>query len=409
MNKKYMDKTLTSQSQTKKKINFIYLASIRYPNEKAHGIQIAQMCSAFARMCFLILMVPNRTDRLMLSDKQIEDRYQIANNFEVKYLPIINSIEHNITLPKIFHNLAYLISQTSFFISSLLALSHKTNKIIIYTRDINLSVIGLLLHKPVFVELHHFPSNKLVLYFYRHICPKIDGFIVIHPLLKTKLLSIGVREENIMTAPSGIADFFLNKNNAVAVREQYKIPKSNYIVTYCGSLQKGKGVEALLEAAKVLTLNKEILFLIVGGKINSNEYTLLQQKTKEIHNLRLISQQPYKDISKILQMSDLLIVPNTTDTVIYSQYTSPMKLYEYMSAQKPVLCADVPALKNISPENTYVTYFDHLDINDLVNKILVIKSHPPKEKINLAYTFVQSLTWQKRAEKIIRFIKNRIS
>ena len=64
------------------KNKIIYLANVRLPTEKAHGIQIVKMCEAFAGLGLEVeLVVPNRLNSIQ---DDIFDYYGVKKNFVLK-------------------------------------------------------------------------------------------------------------------------------------------------------------------------------------------------------------------------------------------------------------------------------------------------------------------------------------
>ena len=66
--------------------DILYIANIRLPTEKAHGVQIMEMCSAFSAQGVNVeLVVPKRRNTLI---EDPFDFYKIKNNFTISRLSI---------------------------------------------------------------------------------------------------------------------------------------------------------------------------------------------------------------------------------------------------------------------------------------------------------------------------------
>src|SRR4051812_5835845 len=65
-------------------MKIIYLANIRLPTEKAHGLQIVQMCEAFAdTRANVTLIVPHRYNPMKLN-ADVWTHYGVTQNFEIQ-------------------------------------------------------------------------------------------------------------------------------------------------------------------------------------------------------------------------------------------------------------------------------------------------------------------------------------
>jgi glycosyltransferase involved in cell wall biosynthesis len=84
---------------------------------------------------------------------------------------------------------------------------------------------------------------------------------------------------------------------------------------------------------------------------------------------------------------------------------SPLKMFEYMASQRPVISSDLPSVRDVFNEKNCV-FCRPDDPADLAKKIAMILAKPDlAEKISQqAYQDVKFYTWEKRAAKIINFI-----
>ena len=91
-------------------------------------------------------------------------------------------------------------------------------------------------------------------------------------------------------------------------------------------------------------------YLIFGatGAIGSNLAQQLKNSNKNIHISNYV---PYRDIPKELQKMDILIMPYTSSITVagnvgdITKFTSPLKLFDYLSVGKIIMCSDFDVLK----------------------------------------------------------------
>ena len=106
-------------------------------------------------------------------------------------------------------------------------------------------------------------------------------------------------------------------------------------------------------------------------------------------------------------VADVLVLPATADHDI-SAYTSPLKLFEYMAARRPIVASDLPVLQEILQNGENALLFRERDSFDLAQKIkiLLAESELSEKLVQRAWERVQQFTWEERANRITRFIQN---
>jgi len=374
-----------------KKRKMLYIAPIRYPTEKAHGIAIAKMCEAFNRHYNLQLIVPQIKQNLLMKGIDANELYNIRERFLIKSLFCIDLSRYNRYLSRIFHTLNYWIMLLSFYFA-VSTYIRKTKAEIVYTRDINLTMFIIFLNKKIYVEMHNFPVNKYLKKYYKFLDKFIKGYVVINKNLKEELIKIGIDQNKILLAASGVDKQFFIRKDRNKLRIKYNYPQNKKIILYSGSFQKGKGVEFLLSVARKM---EQEIFIIIGD-YNKNEK--LYKLYNKCPNIIFTGYIPYNQIADHLYCADILVIPNDKKSIIYSTYTSPMKLWEYLATGKPVIVSKVPGIENLVSSDD-VIFYEPDNSQDLIYKINNIERLVKKTQFD-----VSKFTWEKRAENIAHFI-----
>ncbi|MBD3282457.1 MAG: glycosyltransferase [Candidatus Portnoybacteria bacterium] len=375
-------------------MKLIYIANTRMPTEMAHGLQIMKTCEAFAKKGIDIeLIVPMRFSISKIGKDDPFKYYQIKNKFKIKKIFCLDLTPLN----KFLGPVSFLTQALTFSFFSFIYLLFKKTKYI-YGRD-RISLLFIKYIKPTIFEIH-----KIHKFLTKRTAKKARKIIAITQGLKNDLLKKNIEENKILVAPDGIdiEDFQIKKTKEEA-REKLNLPQDKNLIMYTGHLYKWKGVESLALASKYL--KKEDLIIFVGGikwyLKNFKNFV----KTNNLKNILILGHQDYSKIPYYLRAADCLILTGTRKSKVSKKYTSPIKLFEYMTAKKPIIASNLPSFKEIlNQENATFTEPDNpMDIAKKIKQILNNKELSQKlsEK---AYNDAKQHTWDNRADKILKFI-----
>lgn len=379
----------------KNKMKILYIANSRIPTEKAHAIQILKTCEAFSLQNIdLKLILPTRYNP-KFKKINIFNYYSIIKNFK-----IIKLLTPDPFLLVYLPQGIYTKIQTLFFIISLffylLFLKNK-NQYVFYTRDEHLLPILHFFSKKVIWEAHILPTNKK---HYVKIWKKCFKIITITQTLKAELINLKINSKKIIVTPDGVdLDKFQVLESKNKIRQQLNLPLDKKIILYTGHFYKWKGVQVLADATKFLDKNTLVVF--VGGGDHKFEKFKKQNLTK---NILFTDYQTPDKIPYYLKTADVLVLPNSSRDK-KSNWTSPLKLFEYMASSIPIVASDLKNLREILNEKNAI-FFKPDDVHDLADKIKYILDNSNKAELISAQVKkdIQSYTWQKRSEKIVNFI-----
>lgn len=370
-------------------MKLIYLANIRIPTEKAHGYQICKMCEEFARAGLDVeLVVPRRQNDY---PGDVFGFYKLDKNFKITKVACLDWVR--------FGFWGFWLERLSFLWSAKHYLI-KQKYDLIYTRD---EFVGVFFHDYI-IELHDL--SERLFYFRKKLLNKSKLIFTLTNLMKQELLSkYKISENKIMAAPDGVdlEKFNLNITQAEA-REKLKLPLTQKIILYSGHLYLWKGVQTLAEAAKKI---EGTCYFIGGTEKDHENFT---KNNQELINTGKIVAPGFRNHAEIpcwLAAADILVLPNSGREKISAHYTSPLKLFEYMAARRPIIASDLPSLREVLNEKTAI-FFTPDDSNSLAEAIkkVLVDSVLAKNISDQAFQDVQEYTWEKRAEKIIQSIKS---
>lgn len=354
-------------------MRMLYLTNVKIPAKDAQNLQIQAMSRAFNSAL--------GEDFLLISPWNNENR-----NFKNDYAWI------KIKIPKF---LPRFLRQGAFIIKTFLkVIRFKPSHI--FTRDIAIAFFYKIFGFQTVYEIHKPFETKIGAILFRIISKKIKIVAISQALKDFVVEKYGLSSDGILVAHDGVflEDFEKVKDSKEFLKKKYlNLNKDSFVALYSGSLQKGKGSELILEAAKQLP---EIHFVIIG---NGDFF----EKNK-LSNLIFIGHQKQSAIPYYLKSADLLLLPNTKE-LNYHQFTSPLKLFEYMASGVPIASSSSSSINEIlNVHNSFL--FNIGDIDDFVAKILYVKNNIEVALIraNQSLQDIENYDWLKRAQKIIDFV-----
>lgn len=111
-------------------------------------------------------------------------------------------------------------------------------------------------------------------------------------------------------------------------------------------------------------------------------------------------------VPEYLLAADLLLAPYSASSALSSQWTSPLKILEYMASGTPIVASDLPSVREmLSPENAFLV--SPVTPEEFSRAITQALENPNERELRASYAHraVQAFSWDKRAEKIIEFIQ----
>lgn len=171
----------------------------------------------------------------------------------------------------------------------------------------------------------------------------VEGYVYQHSAAITSiartfiksLIQRGVPTEKLYFTPNFVNVQWLIpgvKANGFAVEHSLD---DKFVVFYAGNIGLTQGLDILVDVARDLQQDPQIVILIVG---DGAERPKLQQAIESAHlkNVLLLPFQPYERIPQTYATADVCISPMRFG---FSYDTVPSKIYTAMAAGRPVVCA----------------------------------------------------------------------
>lgn len=386
----------------------IYLTQVRFPTEKAHGLQIAQNCEAFADAGYDVeLWVAQRfntPDMRQITDSHAH--YGIEKNFTIHNIPCLD------LYPLAFGNtrleqLAFYIQVATFTLMAFIMLLFRQVDVI-YSRDeyVLLGISALLPRKKLAYEAHLYLDGRFTKRIQRMVVQRVGSVIAITPKLREDLIAErGANPQNVLVAHDGVrAKRFANLPSKADARQQIGWDADVFIVGFVGRLHmigQDKGIGTLIDA--MAQCDDVALALVGGPDAMAEQYRQqwLKLGLPETHFLYAGQVAP-DAVPLYLRAFDVSAMPHPF-TKQFAYYTSPLKLFEYMAAGRAIIASDLPAWADVVTHEQDALLVPPQDVTSLAEAIKRLQQDSAlRSRLGTAAQehVMQHYTWDARANHI---------
>lgn len=387
-------------------VRILYLADIRFPLERANGIQSMETCHALARRGHEVHMIVRPDTTQPARDPYVFYGLPRIDRLTIERAPVVG--------PAIARRMGYL----AFALGRSMGAGRAD---VVLTRD--LSVAAALLRAPgalrpaIVYESHGYApdvasalpalvstatapgARKLGRLAAREgaVWRGADGYVTITRGLANDLEARFGARGDLAIVPDGV------RLEAGTSASASGVPRSSDrpLVVYAGHLYAWKGVDVLLEA---LVGVPEADGLIVGGHAKEPDLArvrALADKLGLASRVKFTGLVDPPDVRALLSQASVLVLPNPA-SAISTRFTSPLKLFEYMSARRPIVATDLPAMREVLTPDVHAVFVAPGNAPALSAGIRRVLSDPALavRLSEAAATAVLDYTWDRRAERI---------
>ncbi len=381
---------MTESNKASKTVCYTTFAS--FPSKTAHSVHIINMCEAIAEFGYNVVLLAD----IRATSESIFDHYDIKHPFHME----------NIHLKKIRFLGRFLGLRKMYF------LINKIKPDFLYTRDIFNGWLARKLRIPFIFELHEIPGGKIRKFLMSRILSSTNLEKIV--FISKSMKSLFEKDYKDLKVESCVAHDGVNLrqyeriDSKEKLRKKFGLSPDKYIAGYTGSLFPGRGVDIILDLAKRIP---EVSFIIAGGEGNYLLNLKKQLENLNLNNVVPLGYIPNKSIPGILKACDVLLMPYQAQVLHRqakhdtAQYMSPLKMFEYMAAEKPIISSRIPVLEEILQDNKNSILVKPEDVHEWENAIISLKNDKNfAQKISgQARKDVVDYTWDQRTRLIFNF------
>jgi glycosyltransferase involved in cell wall biosynthesis len=384
-------------------VRILYFADIRFPLERANGIQTMETCHALAARGNEVRLVVRPDTQSPARDPLEYYGLPPRKGLVVERAPSVG--------PQFARRVAYL----SFALGRAMGAARAD---VVMTRDLGtahlLAGVARTLRAPVVFESHGYapdvaaampglvstataPSaRKLERLAAREaaVWRGAEGYVTITAALARTLVEKFGGRERVAVVPDGV--------RASAIGEWSPVPEHQPpVVGYAGHLYPWKGADVLLDA---IARAPGMAALIAGGHEAEGDRARLEARAAALgisDRVEFTGHVAPSKVAEVLRRATILVLPNPA-SAISTDFTSPLKLFEYMAAGRPIVSSDLPAIREVLRHDVNALLVAPGDPGALAEGIrrLVTDRVLAARLARQALDDVKQYTWERRAERL---------
>ncbi len=362
-------------------MHILYLSSPAIPSPRASSLQVFSMCHALAREGHSVQLAAP----LGFSGADPYQYYASPREFE--WIPLTHARGRA----------GYL----AFSVQAAALACRSPRGTVLYSRDpLSLSLASLSGHR-MLLEAHIPPKHTLDVLLFRWLLshPRLLGFITNTRTLLEHYESRFPKlacSERWKAVYNGGPEF-----RSVEPRDRWPGREGRLQVGYVGSGSRGKGLSLIEELARTLS---EMDFHILGE----------HRVEKSLSNLHFHGHVARGELDSFWPRFDVVLAPyqrkveSHATNVDLAPWTSSLKVVEYMSAGKAILCSDLPSLREILTHRRNALLLSPDGPTEWIEALIKLSEDRPliRRLGEQARTdFLDKHTWRSRAREVLRVIR----
>lgn len=382
----------------------VYIANARIPTEKANGLQIMQNCEAFAQAGAEVrLWIPARRNTADLDGVDLFLHYGVERCFTIERLPCVDLMplvpDRTDALAQAIFWVQWVTFTLAAFVRAFFARAD-----VFYSRDalILLALSWVRSKRALAYEAHSMTRIG------RTAARRVGAVVTTTGRLAEEMKAAGAAR--VTAAHDGIrAARFETLLDRSAARWAVGWETDAFVVGYVGRLHTmgmDKGVGRLVEA---LASRDGVALALVGGPDDMaaalrDRWIALGGREKDF---LYAGQVAPERVAVYIRAFDICALPLPW-TEHFAHYASPMKLFEYMAAGRPIIASDLPSAREVLTQGETALFFSPDDIRGIQTAVERLRSDPALRGELAAHgraLALEKYTWQARAEAILAFVE----
>jgi glycosyltransferase involved in cell wall biosynthesis len=366
------------------------IAASFVPSKAANSIQVLKAAHALAALGHdVTLFVPGNKSTAF---EELSEHYGLTTRFQIEWIP------EDLRFRR--YDFAYKAVRAA----------RKLAPDLIYTRVLQAALFGVWSGYPTILEMHDRVTGRVGPWMFRRFArSKVPHRILtnsraLQDILKAQF-NLDATPSQLLVAPNGVElDRFRHLPGSAEARRALGLPET-FTVGYTGHFYAGRGMELMYTLARAMP---EVQFLWVGGRPEDIALWKDRLLDDRVNNVILTGFVDNAVLPDYQAAAEVLVMPygkhisggGGGDS---SDIASPMKMFEYMAAERAIITSDLPVIHEVLDEEMAV--FCPPENPPAWERALRRLMDDPDLRVALARkarAAVEAYTWKARAERALK-------
>lgn len=312
------------------------------PGITANSIQLMKVCQSLADLDHEVrLWVPALAEPRAWGE--LAEQYGLRSEFPIAWLPVLPWLRR------------YDFSWQA------VRAAEAWRADLFYLWPLQAAALASRMGHPTLLEMHDLPAGRLGPWLFRQF---LAGRGAARILVTTRGLLTGLAADDggqqvrelAQLAPNGVdLARYRDLPAPEEARRELGLP-AGFSAVYSGHLYPGRGAELMFRLAE---RNPGMAFIWAGGTEEANESWRRRVEAAGLANLHLLGFVPNARLPLVQAAGDVLLMPYGREIAVSgggdsAAVASPMKVFEYLAAGRPILSSDLPVLREVIDEKNAI-------------------------------------------------------
>jgi len=303
---------------------------------------------------------------------------------------------------------------------------------LLYVRSTAVLPALIPLGSPIIFELHTVPGRGQSVFV--SLCNRVSLVVCLTSAMRDQVRALGVDGRRLLVEADAVdLHRYARPLPQANAKRKWSLPSDRPVIGYVGSLvtfdnvENGysllsiverdqrtdnveKGVSILIEAlAQLKARGVRVFGWIVGGPraFGDRACALARLRGLTDAEIRIQNAVSAADVPSAIHACDVCVYPApASDHPYFRRDASPLKLFEYLAAGHPVVCADIPPIRDVvsSASVRLVRPGDAMSLAEGIEDILT-HSQSAAKRAEEGLRIASEHTWEKRMGRILQILK----
>lgn len=234
-----------------------------------------------------------------------------------------------------------------------------------------------------------------------------DHIFAVSERLREEIVAMGLPAEQISVTPNAVDEklFRLVPGQSDLVRNELGFSDEECVIVISMGFDHRLMVDSIIRMLiaslkNIMQTSRKLKLLIIGGGVQFDRARSRIESSIRAEQITFTGKVPHEQVPKYLSAGDLAFIP------WHNEYSSPLKLMEYIAMELPVIAPELPGIVGIVVES-YAWYFEPENAHQAADALrLATESRARLHEMGKRARDSVELTWDSNARDVLEVAKN---